>query len=190
MQSSEAPAREKGHPAAVDAGLLLRRARSGDERAFEALYRQHVGRVYGLCLRLTSDPQRAEEHTQEVFVRAFTGLEKFQGASALATWLHRMAVNAVFGAWRSRRRRERHLVALDDLDALEARLTGKGLAPTDLDLERSIAKLPPRARAVFVLHDVEGYGHREIAEITEMAEGTSKAHLHRARKLLREALNR
>lgn len=170
---------------------LLKSARSGDAAAFEALYRRHVGPVHGVCLRLTADPERAEELTQEVFARAFTTLGKFRGASALGTWLHRMAVNTVFGDWRSRQRRERHLVVVDDLANLAAAAVAAA-APegTDLDLERAIAALPPRARAVFVLHDIEGYAHQEIAEMTDMALGTSKAHLHRARRLLRETLRR
>jgi RNA polymerase sigma-70 factor (ECF subfamily) len=170
----------------------IARARAGDLGAFEGLYRDHVGRVYALCLRMLADPVRAEEATQEVFVRAWRRLDTFEGRSALSTWLHRLTVNVVLDEERARRRRASE-PGRDEEEGVEA-LAGLSLAgrhPGEkIDLERAIARLPRGARLAFVLHDVEGYKHREIAEMTGLAEGTWKAQLHRARTLLREALER
>jgi RNA polymerase sigma-70 factor (ECF subfamily) len=147
---------------------LVDRAGRGDVEAFEELYRENVGRVYLLCLRMCGDPSYAEELAQEAFVRAWQKLGSFRGASQFSTWLHRVTVNVVLGNRRSTARREARVKAVgDDL-------------PVDLTAEG--------ARTVFVLHDVEGYRHREIADLTGLAVGTSKAQLHRARKLLRKAL--
>ena len=164
---------------------LVRRARHGDADAFEAIYRGNVGRVYAVALRMVADPALAEELTQEAFVRAWRKLGSFRGGSAFGTWLHRLAVNVTLDALRARRRlRER----FDD----EPPARPPAAAPEDpgsgVDLQRGIAMLPPRARLVFVLHDVEGYKHREIAQLLELSVGASKAHLHRARRRLREVL--
>jgi RNA polymerase sigma-70 factor (ECF subfamily) len=168
----------------------VRAAAAGDVAAYEELYRANVGRIYALCLRMTRDRDAAEELTQDVFVRAWDRLASFRGESAFSTWLHRVAVNVVLGALRKRRRwLSRHAHA--DLDDAAAELVGQASpSPRKLDLERSIAALPPRARLVFVLHDVEGYRHAEIASQMGVAVGTCKAHLHRARSLLKEALER
>lgn len=169
---------------------LVASARAGDGAAFEALYRAHVGRVYALCLRLAADAARAEELTQDVFVRVWERLGSFRGDAAFTTWLHRLAVNVVLSDRRSDWRRGLHLVpATEDMPDLPAR--GDPDGPVDaMDLERAIAALPPGARTVFVLHDVEGYQHAEIAELAGIAEGTSKTQLFRARRLLRRALER
>lgn len=166
----------------------VRRAQAGDAAAFRALYDEHVGRVYALCLRLAGDRAEAEEHTQDVFVRAWERLRGFRGESAFSTWLHRLAVNEVLQARRAGGRRSARVVTMEDGGASQA----SGTAPPApaADLAGAIAALPPGARAVFVLHDVEGYRHEEIAALTGVAEGTSKAQLHRARRLLREALGR
>jgi RNA polymerase sigma-70 factor (ECF subfamily) len=164
----------------------IRLAVAGDTDAFGRLYRAHVGRVYAVCLRLEGDAARAEELTQDVFVRAWEALPGFRGESAFGTWLHRLAVNVVLGDRRAAWRRDRRVVAVEEPEALERpRELDPGLA---LDLEDAIASLPPGARAVFVLHDMEGYQHAEIAAMTGIAEGTSKAQLFRARRLLRERL--
>lgn len=169
---------------------LIRRAQEGDEAAFEALYRAHVGRVYALCLRLTADRAQAEERTQDAFVRAWQRLATFRGESAFSTWLHRLVVNEVLRARRAERRREARVLSTDDPAVLE-RPSGRPMSHgAGLDLEHAVAALPPGAREVFVLHDVEGYRHEEIARLTGVAVGTSKAQLFRARRLLREALNR
>ena len=165
---------------------LIRQAQRGDDEAFCALYRAHVGRVHALCLRLAGDAQAAGELTQDVFVRAWEALPSFRGESAFSSWLHRLAVNVFLGVRRSTGRRERRVLTTAEPGALE-RPTEMAPVP-HLDLERAIAKLPEGARLVFVLHDVEGYQHGEIARMTGIAEGTSKAQLFRARRLLREAL--
>lgn len=165
----------------------VERARRGDRDAFEHVYRVCAPRVYALCLRLCGGPEEAEEMAQEAFVRAWRRLDRFSGRSAFTTWLHRLTSNVVFERWRAAGRRRERVVAIGgsgDLDAVRE-------APSPrlaLDLERAIAALPAGARTVFVLHDVEGYRHREIAELTGLAVGTTKAQLHRARKLLRETL--
>ena len=167
-------------------------AASGDRRAFERLYRAHVDKVFTLCARMVGERARAEELTQDVFVRAWEKLEQFRGDSAFGTWLHRMAVNVVLNERQAeKRRRERHDDGIEDMDALphsEVRpLPVPGLS---IDLEAAIAGLPPGAKKVFVLHDVEGYTHEEIAGQLGVTAGGCKAQLHRARMLLREALNR
>lgn len=166
---------------------LVRRARRGEVEAFERLYRDHVGRIYAVSLRMVADPALAEELTQEAFVRAWTKLASFRGGSAFGTWLHRLAVNVVVDALRAKRRwRERFTEEQPERQSpAPARDPARAL-----DLERGIALLPPRARAVFVLHDIEGYKHREIARLLDLSVGGSKAHLHRARRRLREELER
>jgi RNA polymerase sigma-70 factor (ECF subfamily) len=168
---------------------LVVRAQAGDIAAFEDLYRRHVSRVYGLCCRLAGDGLRAEELAQDVFVRAWQKIGTFRGDSAFSSWLHPLAVNTALSERRALRRRTARVFATDDLEAFDRPGRGSG-RETGLDLERALATLPPGARAVFVLHDVEGYKHEEIAEMTGVATGTSKAQLHRARRLLREALGR
>jgi RNA polymerase sigma-70 factor (ECF subfamily) len=154
----------------------LRAAQRGDPNAFEELYRMHVGRVYALCLRLTGEPGRAEEFTQDVFVRVWEKLGSFRGESAFTTWLHRLAVNTVIDRLRSETRRASRVSLAEDLAVLDA--PAPRVEPgARLDLEKAI-----------VLHDVEGYRHEEIAGMIGVAEGTSKAQLHRARRLLRGML--
>ncbi len=167
-------------------GLVARAAR-GEVSAFEELYRLNVGRVYCLCLRMSGDPSLAEELVQETFVRAWRKLGSFRGASAFSTWLHRVTVNVVLGHQRSAGRRGIHVSGRVEDEAPEwvAPETHPGQT---IDLERAISGLPEGARTVFVLHDVEGFRHEEISGIAGIAVGTSKAQLHRARKLLRKAL--
>lgn len=169
---------------------LVERARSGERRAFEELYRQNVGRVFALCLRMCADAARAEELTQDVFVKAWRKLDTFRGDAAFSSWIHRIAVNQVYQSERSERRRRDRLNAAGIERAVE--LLGRRQRPEGerVDLERAILNLPAGARSVFVLYDVEGYTHEEIGELLDIAAGTSKAQLHRARKLLREALER
>ena len=166
---------------------LVRDAQNGDLPAFERLYRENERKVFALCLRLTSDGTLAEELTQDVFVRAWRKLSTFRGDSAFSTWLYPMTVNVALSERRSRRRREARIVATED----PVRLEPAPRAPrpeTGFDLEKALATLPPGARAIFVLHDVEGRTHGEIATLLNLATGTSKAQLHRARRLLREVL--
>jgi RNA polymerase sigma-70 factor (ECF subfamily) len=176
---------EKPERAAEERWVI--RAQAGEVGAFEELYRENVGRVYALCLRMAGDASEAEELTQEAFVRAWEKLPSFGGKSAFSSWLHRLTVNVVLARWRARGRRRERVVALADVAALRDPVEEP--QPRDaIDLERAIRRLPRGARTVFVLHDVEGYRHREIAELTGLKEGTSKAQLHRARRLLREVL--
>lgn len=168
----------------------MARAQAGDVAAFEDLYRRHVSRVYGLCCRLAGDGLRAEELAQDVFVRAWQKLASFRGESAFSTWLYPMTVNVALSERRSRRRRLSRVMPTDDLTPFD-KPSGRREGPESrIDLERALDTLPDGARAVFVLHDVEGLKHHEIAEKTGVATGTSKAQLHRARRLLREALGR
>jgi RNA polymerase sigma-70 factor (ECF subfamily) len=197
------PPANDGFDRAADA-RLIESARAGDVAAFEEVYRREVGRVYALCLRMTADAQRARELTQTVFVRAWDRLGSFRGDSQLSSWLHRIAVNEVLIDARTERRRRARVVLAEDEgaaseesdepDRRDAPRSAGITLPVDtesrIDLERAIAKLPPGARTVFVLHDIEGYRHEEISRMTGSAEGTLRAQLHRARKLLMEALSR
>lgn len=166
---------------------LVEAAQSGDLLAFERLYRENERRVFALCLRLSSDPALAEELTQDVFVRAWRKLGTFRGESAFSSWLYPLTVNVALSERRSRRRRLARIVSTDDVAALE-RPAALPKPESGFDLEKAMATLPPGARAVFVLHDVEGRTHEEIAALLGLAPGTSKAQLHRARRLLREVL--
>jgi len=168
--------------------LLVRRAQGGDRRAFEELYRLHVNRIYGLCLRMCGQRTLAEDLAQEAFIRAWEKLGSFRGDSAFFSWLYRLTVNVVLGDRRSQARRTARMVEKEDLSDLPQPGGSQHRAGLRVDLEAAIAALPPGARQVFILHDVEGYKHEEIAELMGLATGTSKAHLHRARKLMREQL--
>jgi RNA polymerase sigma-70 factor (ECF subfamily) len=165
---------------------LIRRARLGDVPAFEALYRAHIGRVYALCLRLCGDRHFAEDLTQDVFVRAWQKLPSFRGDSAFGTWLHRLALNVAISALRSGRAGAR-LESSAEPDR-GAPVVSPPAPELGLDLERAIATLPAGARAVFVMHDVAGMQHGEIARELGIAIGTARAHLHHARARLREVL--
>lgn len=170
---------------ALDDAIAIARAQRGDTAAFESLYQAHHGRVYALCVRLSGDRALAEDLVQEVFVKAWCSLGKFRGDARLSTWLHRLAVNTAVS---QRRRRApwfgRFAIDIDALPEDAARET-PGLAR---DLDAAIARLPTRARQVFVLVDLEGYSHEEAGAALGVAVGTSKAQLHRARSLLREML--
>jgi RNA polymerase sigma-70 factor, ECF subfamily len=166
---------------------LVDQAQAGDMAAFEELYRRNVGRVYALCMRMAGDASLAEELAQDVFVRAWERLGTFRGESAFSSWLHPLTVNVALSERRARRRRTARVMTTDDLTPFEKPTRAPG-PEAGMDLEKALATLPPGARSVFVLHDVEGYRHQEIAELTGVAEGTSKAQLHRARRMMREAL--
>ena len=177
-------------PTARDEDLaLVRAAGSGDANAFEALYRQHSRRVYGVVWRLCGGhAARAEALVQEAFIRAWQALPGFRFQSAFSTWLHRLAVNTALMELRSRSGGE-------DLETDDAALEWQASPDSagmrmreQIDLERAVSTLPERARAVLVLHDIEGWKHKKITAELAMAVDSSKAHLHRARKLLRERL--
>lgn len=163
---------------------LVQRACAGDTRAFERLYREHAGRVYGLCLRMTRDAQLAEDCTQETFINAWRALAKFETRSTLSTWLHRIAVNVSL----ERRRKSTPVEPLPEEQ--EEGATGWTLeTPVEVrEIENAIGALPDGARDALVLHALYGYSHSEAAQMLGVAEGTCKAQLHRARRLLRERL--
>ena len=163
---------------------LVQRACAGDARAFERLYREHAGRVYGLCLRMTRDAQLAEDCVQDTFINAWRALPRFEVRSSLSTWLHRIAVNVSL----AKRRKSSPAEALPEDD--------EGIAadwmletPVEVqEIETAIEALPDGARDALVLHALYGYSHGEAAHMLGIAEGTCKAQLHRARQLLRERL--
>jgi RNA polymerase sigma-70 factor (ECF subfamily) len=166
---------------------LVGLARSGDPRAFEGLYRRLVGRIYALCLRMARDPNRAEELTQDVFVRAWERMGSFRGESKFTTWLHRLAVNVVLQEGRSKGRRESREELVGDPG--EYLSSAKEAFPgTKVDIERAIASLPDGARKMIVLRDIYGYKYEEIARMQGIALGTVKAQIHRARRMMREKL--
>lgn len=173
-------------PAELDDTVLVHQATNGDKYAFEQLYRRHVGRVYGAIWRLCGMHEaRAEELTQEAFIRAWQKLGGFRFESAFSTWLYRLAINTALMALRNRDPGEN--VEIDVLEAACESVT-HFCAGERSDIEQAIATLPDRARAVLVLHDVEGWKHEEIARELGMAVGSSKAQLHRARGLLKRML--
>lgn len=170
---------------------LVESTRKGDRVAFERLYRRHRDRIYALVWRLCGgDAALAEDLLQEAFIRAWQKLDSFRGDSRFGTWLHRLSANVALSDRRSRMRRLTRETELDM--AAERRAAGARdvYAGKRMDLEQAVSKLPERARTVLVLYDIEGYSHAEIAEIAGMAVGSSKAQLHRARKLVREELNK
>ena len=169
---------------------LVNAARQGDRAAFEGLYRSNRDRIYGLLWRICGgDAALAEDMLQEAFVRAWQKLHSFRGESRFGTWLHRLSANVALSDRRTRLRRVQREVSLDETVERTAIGERDVFADKRMDLEKAIARLPERARSVLVLYDIEGYRHKEIAEITGMAVGSSKAQLHRARKLLREELD-
>jgi RNA polymerase sigma-70 factor (ECF subfamily) len=167
---------------------LVQRARDGDTRAFERLYREHAGKVYGLCLRMTRDTALAEDCTQDTFVNAWRALERFETRSSLGTWLHRIAVNVALG---KRRKAAPVVVSSESVDVEDEAVEIEWTLETPLEvkeIETAIGELPEGARDVLVLYAIYGYSHAEAAEMLGVAEGTCKAQLHRARGLLRERL--
>ena len=161
-------------------------AAAGDRHAFERLYRQHVTRVFSLCARMVADRTRAEELTQDVFVRAWEKLHLFRGESAFGTWLHRLSVNVIIERFRSDATRRQRLIDGENIfETLSAPARPRDVS---MDFEAALEKLPDGAREIFVLHDVDGYKHGEIAELLGISTGTSKAQLHRARMMLRRHL--
>ncbi len=189
MNTNKTPATK----AAADSQLIAR-AQQGDEEAFAALFEAHKRRVYSLCLRMTGNTAEAEDLAQEAFLQLFRKISTFRGESAFSTWLHRLAVNVVLMHLRKKGLQQ---ISLDETDnsqdepvkrdygSDDRRLTG---SVDRIGLQNAIADLPPGYRTVFVLHDVEGYEHNEIAEIMKCSVGNSKSQLHKARMKLRERL--
>jgi RNA polymerase sigma-70 factor, ECF subfamily len=167
---------------------LAQKAGAGDLTAFEELYRRHFRRVYSLCLRMTANPEEAEDLTQETFIQLHKKIGSFRGDSAFTTWLHRMTVNQVLMHFRRRKSRPEFLTEEGETPAQIVQGTENHNRMPIVDrivLENAITKLPPGYRAVFVLHDVEGHEHGEIAKMLGISEGTSKSQLHKARLKLR-----
>ena len=176
----------KGVAAVTEQGLIdervwVERAQQADTAAFESLYRLHVDRVYGLCLRMTGNPSEAEDCTQEAFIQAWNKLSKFRGDSAFSTWMHRVAVNSVLGRMRKARRELDRMQAVTDISPIPETVGDSGNFE---DLQNAVDNLPDGARHVFVLHAVYGYSHDETGAMLGIAAGTSKAQLHRAKRLL------
>jgi RNA polymerase sigma-70 factor (ECF subfamily) len=166
---------------------LVGRAQTGDQQAFEALYKRTSDRVYAVCLRMSGDSERATELLQDVFVRVWERLSSFRGDALFTTWLHRLTVNLVLQDRRTRGRREAREIGTADLEHF-GRAARRSMPGTKIDLERAIAALPNKARQVLVLRDVQGYKYNEIAQMTGVSLGTVKAQIHRARGLIKEAL--
>lgn len=172
-------------PVLTDEADWIARAQRSDSQAFERLYRMHVDRVYGLCLRMTGNVSEAEDCTQEAFIQAWNKLDRFRGDSAFSTWLHRIAVNSVLGRMRkSKREHDRIQTAFEQSSAPAAEADLGDMR----DLSEAVDRLPEGARHVFVLHAVYGYSHEETGDMLDIAAGTSKAQLHRARRLLMQQL--
>jgi RNA polymerase sigma-70 factor (ECF subfamily) len=163
----------------------IRKAQTADPAAFEALYRMHVDKVYGLCLRMTGNVAEAEDCTQDTFIQVWGKLNNFRGESTFSTWLHRVAVNTVLGRMRKSRREQDRMRAVSDVSAVPETIGDSGGLR---DLEQAIDELPSGARHVFVLNAVYGYSHDETSDMLGIAVGTSKAQLHRARRLLAQQL--
>jgi len=187
LPMTDSPARPQTAPVGIPA--RVRAAQEGDAAAFEAIYRENVGRMHALCLRMTGNPREAEAMTQEAFVRAWERLHQFRGESAFSTWLNHVAVSVVLTSRRATLRRLRRVESTDDLMRLDGPDPVRPSPDSRIDLERAIALLPDGARLVFVLFEIEGYSHAEIARELGIAENTSKAQLHRARGLLKEVLH-
>ena len=172
---------------------LAARCRAGDADAFEELYRQHARRLFSLVVRMVGSAEDAEDLVQEVFLQAHRKLAGFRGESTLGTWLYRLTMNHCLDHLRGRQAKmSRATESLDDEDAAEPMAPAPAVPPaiSRMDLEKAIAALPPGSRAAFLLHDVEGFEHREIAAILGVSEGTSKSQVHKARLKLRARLRR
>lgn len=183
------------HKAATETQLIAR-AQRGDEAAFSALFEAHKRRVYSLCLRMTGNTAEAEDLAQESFLQLFRKIATFRGESAFSTWLHRLVVNVVLMHLRKKGLQQ---ISLDETDNSQEEPVKRDYGDDDrrlissvdrISLSRAIEELPPGYRAVFVLHDVEGYEHNEIAQIMGCSIGNSKSQLHKARMKLRESLRR
>ena len=183
-------------PAQLDPTIV--RAQRGDASAFESLYRQHSRRVYGLCLRMVSDPFEAEDLAQEAFLQLFRKIHTFRGESAFSSWLHRLTANVVLMSFR---KKKAHLTSLDEITRTNDDDSGQKLEIGEADvrltgmfdrvnLQSAIDSLPEGYKRMFLLHDLHGYEHNEIAAILDCSVGNSKSQVHKARKRLREALRK
>ena len=190
------PAKPPAPTAQLDPTIL--RAQQGDATAFETLYRQHSRRVYGLCLRMVSDPFEAEDLAQEAFLQLFRKIHTFRGESAFSSWLHRLTANVVLMSFR---KKKAHLTSLDEMTRVNDDDSGQKLEIGEVDvrltgmfdrvnLQTAIDSLPEGYKRMFLLHDLHGYEHNEIAQILDCSVGNSKSQVHKARKRLRESLRK
>jgi RNA polymerase sigma-70 factor (ECF subfamily) len=181
-----------GSPAPFSDAADVALAAGGDRKAFERLYRSHVDRVFTLCTRMCGSRVRGEELTQDVFVRAWEKLPQFRGDAQFSTWIHRVAVNIVLTDRKNEARNRKRMVE-EEPERNDTPLQKASVTPgygDRMDIMAALEDLPPGAKQIFILHDIEGYKHEEIAEMCGITAGGSKAQLHRARLLLREALTR
>ena len=167
---------------------LIKAVQGGDKQAYNRLYQEYIGQVYGLCFRLTGEKMLAEDAAQEVFIQLWRKIDNFKGDSKFSTWLHTVTSNITISYIRKQKGWLQKVFNIEDYVAMNG---GAGLpeaeeSSSSVDIESYVARLPERARLVFVLHAIEGYRHEEIATITNMAVGSSKAQLHRAKQLLKE----
>jgi len=185
---------KRAAPKTASETQLVARAQHGDEEAFAALFEMHKRRVYSLCLRMTGNTAEAEDLAQEAFLQLFRKISTFRGESAFSTWLHRLAVNVVLMHLRKKGLQQ---ISLDEVDSSQDEPVKRDYGDYDrrlmgsvdrISLSQAIAELPPGYRTVFVLHDIEGYEHNEIAEIMSCSVGNSKSQLHKARMKLRDWL--
>jgi len=185
------PSKPSGNVRAVDLELV-QRCQHGDAAAFEEVYRAHAGRLYSLVFRMAGSAHDAEDLLQEIFLHAYRKMASFRGDSSLGTWLYRLAVNHCLDVLRGRQAKMTRVTdSLDDEGAMEPASATPAVptAVSRLDLERAIARLPVGCRTAFVLHDVEGFEHNEIAKLLGVSEGTSKSQVHKARMKLRAMLS-
>jgi len=169
----------------ADERALIKQAQRADARAFEALYRMHIDRVYGICLRMTGNVSEAEDCAQDAFIQAWNKMDRFRGDSAFSTWLHRIAVNSVLSRIRKAKREQDRITAVSDTGVATVTTGDTGELR---DLSEAVDRLPEGARNVFVLHAIYGYSHDETGQMLGIATGTSKAQLHRAKRLMAQQL--
>jgi len=171
----------------MDEAGCIARAQQADASAFESLYRMHIDKVYGLCLRMTGNVAEAEDCAQDAFIQAWNKLDRFRGDSAFSTWLHRIAVNSVLGRMRKSKREQDRILLASETSVSPLSVVDSGELR---DLSEAVDRLPQGARHVFVLYAVYGYSHNEASKMLGIAPGTSKAQLHRARRLLAQQLTK
>ncbi|MEP0354359.1 MAG: RNA polymerase sigma factor [Paraglaciecola sp.] len=162
---------------------LIKAVQNGDKQAYNTLYSQYIGQVYGLCYRLTGEKTLAEDAAQEVFIQLWRKVGNFRGQSKFSTWLHTVTSNVTISYIRRQKGWLQKMFNIEDSAAMNEEAQGSSAS---VDLESYVVRLPERARIVFVLHAIEGYRHEEIAAMTDMAVGSSKSQFHRAKQLLKE----
>ena len=167
---------------------LINACKMGDPAAFKSLYDKYSGRVYALSLRMCGSDDIADDLTQEVFIKVWESISSFKGDSAFYSWLHRICINCFLMKLRTEKNYEKKISESLNNSKSSSLMTAYTNDDFSLDMEKAIQKLPSQAKLVFILFEVEGYKHKEISQMLNIEEGTSKAHLHKARKILREEL--